>query len=184
MPRDATVDIMEGMEFTRRAAILGAAALPIIRQAAAQTRPTVVISSANRNNGGVNCCAKAMEIIRGGGDTLDAVIAGVNIVEAGPARQQRRLRRAAQRRRRGGVGRMLHARAIAARGLGGGAAQHQDAIQGGARGDGADRSHDAGGRGRAALRQGHGFPGRQSCSPRNRASSGSCGRIPARRERA
>ena len=75
---------MEGMEFTRRAAILGAAALPIIRQAAAQARPTVVISSANRNNGGVNCCAKAMEIIKGGGDTLDAVIAGVNIVELDP----------------------------------------------------------------------------------------------------
>ena len=75
---------MEGMEFTRRAAILGAAALPISRQAAAQARPTVVISSANRNNGGVNCCAKAMEIIKGGGDTLDAVIAGVNIVELDP----------------------------------------------------------------------------------------------------
>jgi len=43
-----------------------------------------VISSANRNNGGVNCCAKAMEVIKTGGDTLDAVIAGVNIVELDP----------------------------------------------------------------------------------------------------
>jgi N4-(beta-N-acetylglucosaminyl)-L-asparaginase len=54
-------------------------------EVAAQARPrAVVISSANRNNGGVNCCAKAMEVIKGGGDTLDAVIAGVNIVELDP----------------------------------------------------------------------------------------------------
>jgi N4-(beta-N-acetylglucosaminyl)-L-asparaginase len=65
--------------------MLGAAALPLARQAAAQVRPkNIVISSANINNGGVNCCAKAMEIIKGGGDTLDAVIAGVNIVELDP----------------------------------------------------------------------------------------------------
>jgi N4-(beta-N-acetylglucosaminyl)-L-asparaginase len=44
----------------------------------------VVLSSANRFNGGVTCCAKAMEILKGGGDTLDAVIAGVNIVELDP----------------------------------------------------------------------------------------------------
>ena len=76
---------MEGMTFTRRAAILGAAALPMVRKAAAQARPgAVVISSANRNSGGVNCCAKAMEIVKAGGDTLDAVIAGVNIVELDP----------------------------------------------------------------------------------------------------
>ena len=57
----------------------------MVRKAAAQARPgAVVISSANRNNGGVNCCAKAMEIVKGGGDTLDAVIAGVNIVELDP----------------------------------------------------------------------------------------------------
>jgi len=75
---------MEGMEFTRRAAIMGAAALPIVRQAAGQARQAVVISSANRLSGGVNCCAKAVEIIKGGGATLDAVIAGVNIVELDP----------------------------------------------------------------------------------------------------
>ena len=70
---------------SRRAAILGAAALPLIRVAGAQARPgNVVISSANRNNGGVNCCARAMEMIRNGSDTLDAVIAGVNIVELDP----------------------------------------------------------------------------------------------------
>jgi N4-(beta-N-acetylglucosaminyl)-L-asparaginase len=76
---------MSDSTFTRRAAILGAAALPLIREAAAQSIPKrVVISSANRNNGGVNCCAKAMEILKSGGDTLDAVIAGVNIVELDP----------------------------------------------------------------------------------------------------
>ena len=75
---------MDGMTFTRRAAILGAAVLPVVRKAVAQARQAVVISSANRNNGGVNCCAKAMETIEGGGDTLDAVVAGVNIVELDP----------------------------------------------------------------------------------------------------
>ena len=76
---------MNGIEFSRRAAILGAAAFPFIRQSAAQTRPqAVVISSANRNNGGVNCCAKAMDLVKAGNDTLDAVIAGVNIVELDP----------------------------------------------------------------------------------------------------
>ncbi|MCH8148716.1 MAG: isoaspartyl peptidase/L-asparaginase, partial [Planctomycetes bacterium] len=40
----------------------------------------VVISSAN----GLATTTKAAEIIRGGGDTLDAVIAGVNIVEIDP----------------------------------------------------------------------------------------------------
>jgi N4-(beta-N-acetylglucosaminyl)-L-asparaginase len=71
--------------FTRRAAMLGAAVAPLIRLGESQQRPRgVVISSANRNNGGVNCCAKAMEVLRSGGDTLDAVIAGVNIVELDP----------------------------------------------------------------------------------------------------
>lgn len=76
---------MVELTFSRRAAILGAAALPMIRRAAGQTGPrSIVISSANRNNGGINCCAKAMEIIKAGGDTLDAVVAGVNILELDP----------------------------------------------------------------------------------------------------
>src|SRR5271157_1614445 len=71
--------------FSRRAALLGGAVWPLVRVAKGQPKPThVVISSANRNNGGVNCCAKAMEVIKSGGDTLDAVIAGVNIVELDP----------------------------------------------------------------------------------------------------
>ena len=65
--------------------MLGVAALPMAQQAIAQSRPgPVVISSANAFNGGINCCAKAMEMVKAGSDTLDAVIAGVNIVELDP----------------------------------------------------------------------------------------------------
>jgi N4-(beta-N-acetylglucosaminyl)-L-asparaginase len=71
--------------FTRRSAMIGAAVFPMIRTVKGLPRPgNIVISSANRNNGGVNCCARAMEMIRSGADTLDAVIAGVNIVELDP----------------------------------------------------------------------------------------------------
>src|SRR3954452_20037280 len=67
--------------FSRRAAVLGAAVLPVFQAARAQARPgRVVISSGN----GVRACAKAMEVLRAGGDTLDAAIAGVNIVELDP----------------------------------------------------------------------------------------------------
>ncbi len=70
------------MNFTRRAAILGASALPVIRIAKAQARPKfIAISSANRLNGGLNACTKAVDVMKSGGDTLDAVIEGVNIVE-------------------------------------------------------------------------------------------------------
>jgi len=76
---------MESLTFSRRAAMFGAAALPVIRVLKGQSKPkSVVISSNNRANGGVNCCNKAMELINGGKDTLDAVIAGVNIVELDP----------------------------------------------------------------------------------------------------
>ena len=61
------------------------------RPALGQARP-VVISSANSNkaadgsifNGGLDCVTKAMSIVKAGGDTLDAVVAGVNIVEDDP----------------------------------------------------------------------------------------------------
>jgi N4-(beta-N-acetylglucosaminyl)-L-asparaginase len=76
---------MESLTFSRRAAMLGAAALPMIRVLKGQSKPkSVVISSNNRANGGINCCNKALELIKGGKDTLDAVIAGVNIVELDP----------------------------------------------------------------------------------------------------
>jgi N4-(beta-N-acetylglucosaminyl)-L-asparaginase len=65
---------------------------------AAQTRPAlgqalpVIISSANGANvpkrgvepKGLSCLERAMQILKAGGDTLDAVIAGVNIVEDDP----------------------------------------------------------------------------------------------------
>jgi N4-(beta-N-acetylglucosaminyl)-L-asparaginase len=76
---------MSDLTCSRRAALLGAAALPVARVAGAQARPKLMaISSANRNNGGINACNKAVEVMRGGGDTLDAVIAGANIVELDP----------------------------------------------------------------------------------------------------
>jgi N4-(beta-N-acetylglucosaminyl)-L-asparaginase len=76
---------MGKLTFSRRAAVLGAAALPMIRVLKGQSKPkSVVISSNNRANGGINCCNRAMEMIKGGKDTLDAVIAGVNIVELDP----------------------------------------------------------------------------------------------------
>ena len=76
---------MPDLTFSRRTAILGAAALPMIRVAGAQSRPKLIaISSANRFDGGIHACGKAVEVMAAGGDTLDAVIAGVNIVELDP----------------------------------------------------------------------------------------------------
>ena len=76
---------MRDNRLSRRAAILGAATLPAFQVVQGQSKPrNIVISSANINNGGINCCAKAMDMIRSGRDTLDAVIAGVNIVELDP----------------------------------------------------------------------------------------------------
>ncbi|MGC8792814.1 MAG: isoaspartyl peptidase/L-asparaginase, partial [Bryobacteraceae bacterium] len=63
----------------RRQWILSAAGLPALRALAAPPR-NVVIASAN----GLRACTRAMEILQSGGDTLDAVIAGVNIVEEDP----------------------------------------------------------------------------------------------------
>jgi N4-(beta-N-acetylglucosaminyl)-L-asparaginase len=50
-------------------------------EAQAQGAPkNIVISSAN----GLKACAKAQEVLRGGGDTLEAVVQGVTIVEDDP----------------------------------------------------------------------------------------------------
>jgi N4-(beta-N-acetylglucosaminyl)-L-asparaginase len=79
---------------TRRELIRGAALLPLAAQAVSAPRPRggtrpVVIASANvieeNNSGGIRAVKKAYEIIAGGGDPLDAVIAGVNLVEDDPA---------------------------------------------------------------------------------------------------
>ena len=73
------------MNFTRRAAILGATALPAMQIVRGQSRAKfIAVGSANRNSGGLNACAKAVEVMKAGGDTLDAAIAGVNIVELDP----------------------------------------------------------------------------------------------------
>ena len=58
----------------------GATALAAPVLAPGATPRDIVISSAN----GERCCARAFEILRSGGDTLDAVVAGVNINEEDP----------------------------------------------------------------------------------------------------
>ncbi len=68
----------------RRDWMLGSAAAAAAGRTArafqAGGKKPVVISSAN----GMAACAKAMEMLKSGADTLDAVIAGVNIVELDP----------------------------------------------------------------------------------------------------
>jgi N4-(beta-N-acetylglucosaminyl)-L-asparaginase len=69
----------------RREWMLGSAALTATANLAAAnqgegSKKPIVISSAN----GRAACTKAMEMLKSGADTLDAVIAGVNIVELDP----------------------------------------------------------------------------------------------------
>jgi N4-(beta-N-acetylglucosaminyl)-L-asparaginase len=67
--------------FTRRAVLSGSAALAAASGLAAPSHPRpIVISSEN----GARACARAFGILQAGGDTLDAVIAGVNINELDP----------------------------------------------------------------------------------------------------
>ncbi len=91
---------MQRRSFLQGAAITGLSA-PLLapetsaaepqRPALGQARP-VVISSANSNKGadgstfdsGLECVNKAMSLLKAGGDTLDAVVAGVNVVEDDP----------------------------------------------------------------------------------------------------
>src|SRR4051812_22161212 len=63
---------------TRRDMMLAAAATQAGGSAA--TRGNIVISSEN----GLRACARAMQGLAAGSDTLDAVIAGVNIIEEDP----------------------------------------------------------------------------------------------------
>ncbi len=65
---------------TRRSLLAGA---PLAAAASAQAQApprNIVIAS----NNGMECCNRAMEMIQAGEDTLDAVVAGVNIVELDP----------------------------------------------------------------------------------------------------
>lgn len=67
----------------RRQLMTGTAALAAAAggaQGFAQGARPIVISSAN----GLAACKRAMEMLRAGADTLDAVIAGVNIIELDP----------------------------------------------------------------------------------------------------
>jgi N4-(beta-N-acetylglucosaminyl)-L-asparaginase len=90
-------DGIKRREFLKQTATAGLSA-PLLSnesfasKSAQQTLRPIVISSANINrtpdggvfNGGIACVSRAMEIIKAGGDTLDAVVAGVNIVEDDP----------------------------------------------------------------------------------------------------
>jgi N4-(beta-N-acetylglucosaminyl)-L-asparaginase len=60
--------------------MLGTAALGAAQSAGAMAAKNIVISSSN----GLRCCARAIEILKAGGDTLDAAVAGVNINEEDP----------------------------------------------------------------------------------------------------
>ena len=57
-----------------------ATAAGAVPSASAASEQDIAIASAN----GSACCKKVIEVIRAGGDTLDAVVAGVNIVEEDP----------------------------------------------------------------------------------------------------
>src|SRR6266481_4440137 len=65
---------------TRRNLMFAAAAAPAASSAMAAAPRNIVISSDN----GIRACARAMERLAAGGDTLDAVVAGVNINEEDP----------------------------------------------------------------------------------------------------
>ncbi|HZS06413.1 MAG TPA: N(4)-(beta-N-acetylglucosaminyl)-L-asparaginase [Blastocatellia bacterium] len=103
--RESVKDKIGRRDFIRGGAVAGLSAPLLASKAVAEsapaTRPSVIVTAAARpvvmsssNNhtgadgrplqGGVKCVTRAMEIIRGGGDTLDAVVAGVNIVEDDP----------------------------------------------------------------------------------------------------
>ncbi len=64
----------------RREWLLASASLPAGTRAAAAAPKDIVIASSN----GLRACARAMELLKAGRDTLDAVIAGVNINEEDP----------------------------------------------------------------------------------------------------
>jgi N4-(beta-N-acetylglucosaminyl)-L-asparaginase len=67
--------------WSRRNWMKGAGVLPAAAQAQPAGRPrNIVIASAN----GIECCNVAMAWLRAGKDTLDAVIAGVNVNELDP----------------------------------------------------------------------------------------------------
>ena len=77
--RDTKAGMMNRREWMAGTAGLGVAATATAAQSSGAKKP-IAISSPN----GLAAVAKAVEVMKGGGDTLDAVIAGVNIVELDP----------------------------------------------------------------------------------------------------
>ena len=81
-------------EFLKNSAATGIAAPAILRSTARanQAHLPLVVSSSNVSRspdgqafqGGIACVTRAMEMIKNGRDTLEAVVAGVNIVENDP----------------------------------------------------------------------------------------------------
>ena len=72
--------VINRRDWIRTSAALATAAAADQRLSAAGPRNIVIASS----NGLKACCARAMEVLNSGGDTLDAVVAGVNTVEEDP----------------------------------------------------------------------------------------------------
>jgi N4-(beta-N-acetylglucosaminyl)-L-asparaginase len=66
-------------KYSRRGLLAGSAAAAAFAQSGGSPK-NIVISSAN----GLICCQRAMQILQSGGDTLDAVVAGVTLVENDP----------------------------------------------------------------------------------------------------
>ncbi len=137
----------------------------------------VVVASNNGNvykNGGAEVgVQKAFNMITKGADVLDALIAGVNICELDPARQQRRLRRPAECRRHRAARLVLHAWADQTRRRRGRARRRAHAVAGGQGGAGDDRPSPAGRQGRAGLRAQHGLQDRRR--PQHREVARGCG---------
>jgi len=75
-----TQSMVNRREWIARSAVLAASVGSVAGHQNSGGKKPVVISSAN----GLAACAKAMEMVKSGADTLDAVIAGVNIVELDP----------------------------------------------------------------------------------------------------
>ena len=66
--------------FSRRSLLASASLTAAAAQAQTAAGKYAVISSSN----GLNACTRAMRLMRGGADTLDAVVAGVTLVEDDP----------------------------------------------------------------------------------------------------
>ena len=138
---------------SRRTFLSSAALAPFAATAADRPAPAtgsrpVVVSSAN----GLKAAELAVQRMRAGADPLEAIIAGVNLVEDDPKDMSVGYGGHSQRGGRGPARLLRDARADRAGGGGRLAGGHQESQQGGQAGDGDHRPHPAGGPGRQALR--------------------------------